>query len=143
MLILLKYSKTQRKEDGAMMIKFVNDKIESEFRDSRFNPVVQMIILATAGYVYYKYGEPIYITSVHRPENPESTHCYWRAGDADNDAGLDTKEKQEVCDWINKMFCYDLTRPEKVVCLYHKVEGRGGDHWHIQVHPNTTIRRNA
>jgi hypothetical protein len=123
------------------MIQFVNDQIKAEFDNAELNQILKMIVLATAGYIFYKYGEVMYVTSIFRPQNPESTHAYWRAVDADNDVGLSVKEKQEVCDWINKMFCYDLTRLEKVVCLYHKVEGRGGDHWHIQVHPNTTIRR--
>ncbi len=130
------------------MIGYINDNLETEFNDSRLDPIVKMVVLAASGYVSQKYGEAIFITSVFRPvsSNPtdiKSCHNFWRAVDADNDfAGLGADAKQDVCEWINKMFCYDLTRPDKMVCLLHSVVGRGGDHWHIQVHPNTTIRRN-
>ena len=36
---------------------------------------------------------------------------------------------------INDIWVYDPDRPEKKVCIYHNV-GRG-NHFHIQVHPNT------
>jgi hypothetical protein len=130
------------------MIGYTSKQIETEFNDPQLNPVVRMIVLATAAYVFQKYGEVVFLTSIYRPEssNPtdtKSTHNFWRAVDADNDAGLSAEEKRGVADWINKMFCYDLTRPDKMVCLLHSVAGRGGDHFHIQVHPNTTIRREA
>ena len=130
------------------MIGYTTGQLEAEFNDSQLNSVLKMIVLATAGYVSQKYGEPIFITSVFRPvasnlTDTKSTHNYWRAVDADNDHSLNAEQKQDVCDWINKTFCYDLTRPDKKVCLLHAVAGRGGDHFHIQVHPNTTIRRAA
>lgn len=130
------------------MILYSNDQLKAEFNNQGLNPVLKMIVLATAGYVSQKYGEPIYITSVFRPiasnpTNTKSCHNFWNAVDADNDAGLTEIEKKDVADWINRTFSYDLMRPDKSVCLLHSVAGRGGDHWHIQVHPNTTIRRAA
>lgn len=128
------------------MILYMTDQLKAEFNDQGLNPILKMIVLATAGYVSQKYEEPVYVTSVYRPisSNPtdtKSTHNFWRAVDVDNDAGLDSEEKQDVADWINKTFLYDYLRPDKMVCLLHAVVGRGGDHWHIQVHDNTTIRR--
>ncbi|MEE8382232.1 MAG: hypothetical protein V3R78_10220 [Thermodesulfobacteriota bacterium] len=92
-----------------------------------------------SGYIYNRFGEPLYVTSVFRPQNRESVHAYWRGVDCDNDAGLDVGEKQELAEYLNWMYTYDPKRPEKKVCLLHSVEGRGGDHFHIQIHPNTVL----
>lgn len=42
--------------------------------------------------------------------------------------------------YINEYWRYDPSRPEKKVAIYHKVSGSGW-HLHIQVHPNTKLRR--
>ena len=123
------------------MIKFVSIEVGLEFNNDKLDAKVRAIALLACAYVYYRFQEPLYITSIYRPEDTESAHGWWRAVDADNDAGLTFKEKQKVCDYINSLFVYDPERPEKVVCLYHTVKGRGGDHIHLQSHPNTTLRR--
>ena len=74
------------------MIGYTNKQMETEFNDPQLNPVVRMIVLATAAYVFQKYGEVIWLTSIFRPissnlTDTKSTHNFWRAVDADKDAG--------------------------------------------------------
>jgi hypothetical protein len=45
---------------------------------------------------------------------------------------------KEVCDAINQEWIYDPSRPSMKVAIIHDV-GQG-DHFHIQVHPNTQRR---
>ncbi len=45
------------------------------------------------------------------------------------------KDPDFVSEYINRNWSYDPERPNLKVALYHNV-GRG-DHFHIQVHPNT------
>jgi len=52
---------------------------------------------------------------------------------------LDQTFIDELCDDVNNTWVYDPERPEKEVLIYHDV-GRG-PHLHLQVHPNTTLRK--
>ena len=42
---------------------------------------------------------------------------------------------------INALWIYDPRRPNKKVAIIHKNRGAAGQHFHIQVHPNTILRR--
>ncbi|MCG8642739.1 MAG: hypothetical protein MI862_23635 [Desulfobacterales bacterium] len=45
----------------------------------------------------------------------------------------------EIMHWINQVWIYDPSRPDKKVAIIHRVNG-GALHFHIQVHPNTVRR---
>ena len=122
------------------MLHYSDAEQEEEFKDVRLNPLVRAITLLAASYSFYRFGEIIWLTSVFRKGDP-GVHGAWRGTDADNDKGLKPKQKEEIRDYINKLFSYDPERPRLNVCVYHTVKGRGGDHLHFQVHPNTELRR--
>jgi hypothetical protein len=46
---------------------------------------------------------------------------------------------QSVADEVNKVWIYDPQRPNKKVVVYHENRMTVGKHFHIQVHPNTTM----
>ena len=120
------------------MLHYGNQKLETEFQDTRLDPRLKAIVLLATAYTFYKFGEVLWLTSVYRPDDP-GVHGLWRGVDLDNDAGLNKSQKQEICDYINWLFTYDPERSKFKVCLYHTVLGRGGDHLHFQVHPNTIM----
>ena len=120
------------------MLHYTNNEQEAEFKDTRLDPRVKAFALLAAAYSYYKFGEILWLTSVYRPGD-SGVHGAWRGVDMGNDAGLSKGQKQEICDYINWLFSYDPERPKFKVCLYHTVEGMGGDHLHFQVHPNTIM----
>jgi hypothetical protein len=122
-----------------MSIQFTNKELEAQFASTAFNPTLRMIMLAAEAYCMWRFGEPLYITSLIRPEDKTSVHGYGRGGDADNDVGLDANKKTEIVLWVNWHFTYDPTRPDMKVCMLHEVKGRGGDHLHFQTHPNTVM----
>ena len=46
---------------------------------------------------------------------------------------------KEVETWVNDIWSYDSSRPEKKCCLFHNVGN--GWHLHLQVHPKTVRRK--
>ena len=46
---------------------------------------------------------------------------------------------QEVEKWVNDIWSYDSSRPEKKCCLFHNAGS--GWHLHLQVHPKTVRRK--
>ena len=122
------------------MIKYFTAHLKSMFYSSKLNNKVRLIAFACASYCYHKYGKEVWVTSVFRENEETSVHGHWRGIDMDND-NLTIDQKIDVADYLNKMFVYDSERPEKLACLYHKVTGRGGDHWHLQCHRNTQLRQ--
>ena len=122
-----------------MSIQFTSTKNQGEFSDTRLDPRVRMLAMYAHSYCMYRFGEPLYVNSVHRPEDTTSVHGHWRGVDADNDKGLSVSKKRELETHMNWLFCYDPERPELKVCLYHEVRGRGGDHLHFQVSENTKL----
>ena len=79
------------------------------------------------------------ITSAYR-SNEEGVHG------ANPCRGLDIRSShlpdtvcQQIEKKINDEWIYDNNRPDKKVCLWHKV-GEGAYHFHLQVHPNTRRR---
>ena len=120
------------------MIRYVNEELDSMFNSPALHPQVQMLALLTSAYCMHHFGKNVYVTSVFRGGD-RGVHGAWRGCDTDNDK-LTVEQKKEVAEYLNMLFIYDLSRPRFKVCVYHKVEGRGGDHWHLQVHSNTQLR---
>ena len=132
------------------MIQFINnqsqaERLEKEFESKELDPIVRAITYTLASYCFYNFEEVFWITSIKRdienePNRKPSVHNFWRGLDGDND-GISKEDKKKVEDYINSIYQYDPERPDKKVCDVHTIPGRGGDHFHLQVHPNTTIRR--
>lgn len=51
----------------------------------------------------------------------------------------DAKFGKFLEDYVNDYYIYDPQRPDKTVCWFHEVDGKGL-HLHFQVHPNTVRR---
>ncbi len=120
------------------MLNFQNENLKSEFKDIRLNELLRFIVFGAAAYCEFRYREPLWVTSVNRPE--PGIHGLWRAVDCDNDY-LQIWQKKDIAEYINGLWIYDPYRMKYQVCLHHTVEGRGGDHFHFQVHPFTIFRR--
>jgi hypothetical protein len=45
---------------------------------------------------------------------------------------------QVIANEVNSVWQYDPARPKRLVCVYHN--SGEGDHFHIQVHPNTKMK---
>jgi len=120
------------------MIRFLNEELRRQFEDPRLNPLLVMMVLYANWLAEICADRSLFVTSVYSPGD-KSVHGYWRGVDADNDY-IDPKIKDKIAEAVNKIFIYDPERPKYVVCLRHAVPGRGGDHFHFQVHPNTQIR---
>lgn len=120
------------------MIRFLNKKLKDEFDSKSLDRRLKAIVLMAAAYVRHRFKKPLWVTSILRPGD-KGVHGYGRGLDGDNDA-LTILEKKEVQKYVNGLFVYDPERPRYKVCRHHKVKGRGGDHWHFQVHPNTTMK---
>lgn len=120
-----------------MIITFLNPQVKQEFLGEAMHPLLRAIMLDAACYAYYKYGITMVVTSIFRAGDTDSVHGYWRGGDMDEDGRLLPIQKKGMEEYTNKRFQYDHKRPEKQVCKYHTVKGRGGDHLHYQVHQNT------
>ena len=113
------------------------------------------------GYIEGKFGKPGVMTEskrtvedryqIYKDEiNPKTGKNYTReeiTGDIHDTNPLrafdtrtwdfTTAECWHMRDKMNNAFTYDPKRPEKKVCVYHKV-GNNAPHFHVQVHPNTT-----
>ena len=120
------------------MIRYIDQEMNNMFNSSLLHPQVFMLSLLASACSMHRFGKNLWVTSVFR-QGDKGVHGHWRGVDLDNDE-ITIDNKILLADHLNKLFIYDPNRPELKVCLYHKVEGRGGDHFHLQVHPNTQLR---
>jgi hypothetical protein len=120
------------------MVRFQKTELKEQFESGHLHPLVVFMVYAAAGYAQHLSGRALWVTSVYREGDP-GVHGVWRGTDADNDF-MSKEHKEEIARFLNERFVYDPERPDMVVCLYHQVAGRGGDHLHIQVHPRTVLR---
>ena len=51
------------------------------------------------------------------------------------------KDPELACNYINHVWEYDFKRPHMKVADVHPNRGASGTHIHIQVHPNTRLRK--
>jgi hypothetical protein len=83
-------------------------------------------------------------------ENDMVITCGFRAGDTGVHGtfpcrGIDLRSwiylnPSEISARINERWIYDPNRPDMNCCELHKTK-TGGMHFHIQVHPNTRLRK--
>lgn len=73
-------------------------------------------------------------------EVPYSVHEFFRGSDMR--ALPHHEDNVMLADRINEKYIYDPARPNLKVCRFHKV-GNGGEHFHLQVHNKTRLRKPA
>jgi hypothetical protein len=125
-----------RRKEGT--VRYLTPKLAGEF--DKAVPLAKGLALLADAYSYARFQRGLTVTSIFRMGEGEKIHHTGRAIDLDDDIVLGPEEKQEIADVINDLFAYDPERPEMKVAIYHTVEGRGGDHLHLQVHPRTAKR---
>jgi hypothetical protein len=77
------------------------------------------------------------ITSIYRPDD-KGVHGHWRGVDV-RTRNILKREAKEIEKYINYVWIYDPERPELNVALFH--DSGLGEHLHLQIHNNTTLRR--
>lgn len=112
-------------------MEFKDDSVAVEWQSRRLNPRLIVIVLALAAYALERWHVTITITDIYRPKtNDSGVHAVWR--------GVDVRTRDwtpemslDILRWLNESFCYDESRPEKMVAMIHDV-GQGV-HLHLQV----------
>ena len=122
------------------MLKFVSERQEREWNDSKLSRRVKEIVLEAAAYAEQKWGWNFTITSIHRTPaedaalNASGIHVDWRAVDV-RTRGQKQTVVDDVARYINGRWAYDPARPHLKVC-FKEAHGTG-PHGHYQVHPKT------
>jgi hypothetical protein len=113
------------------MIEFKESNLKSEFDDPNLDPRVRTIVLALAGFVKYRFGKDITITSVWRPKTTDSgVHQSWRAVDIRSIYFTDGEIK-EILAFLNQFFYgKSMSGQDLQTAICHDV-GQGA-HIHVQ-----------
>jgi hypothetical protein len=127
-------------DEEASMLRFVSERQEREWNDSRLSGRVKEIVTEASEYALERWGWNFTITSIYRTPaedaalNASGIHVDWRAVDVrtreQSQAAID-----DVTRYINGKWSYDPTRPNMKVC-FSEPHGTG-PHGHYQVHPRT------
>jgi hypothetical protein len=142
-------------------MKFKTFKIEDGFKNP--HPILSQVVTWAEQLILKRYGKEPVMTESSRTEaeniviyskekNPKTGEYYLpkdvpgsvhmadplRGGDF-RTSMFTHQECLAIQQSVNDAWVYDPTRPEKLVCLYHKLDS-GAYHFHIQVHPNTVMR---
>ena len=87
--------------------------------------------------LYNDYEKPFVITEGSRkPLHPNDLHGVIKLRAIDARSWV-IRTPDIIAADINRNWIYDPKRPSKTVCVYH--DTGSGDHFHIQVHPNTYL----
>jgi hypothetical protein len=126
-----------------LTFKTLRQEQEWDAKPCRLHPRLVAIVLAAAVYAFSTYGWMFRLTCLFRtPEEDRAlggtgVHCVGRAADI-RTIGVRASWVEDVTNWINARWIYDLDRPDLPVA-YSKPHG-DAPHLHIQVHPGTTRR---
>jgi len=100
----------------------------------KIKPTLGIVIYDLADWLYLKLGRDITITSMIRPKLDDSgIHAEGRAVDIAADFDMQTGE--EMMDYINKMYVYDVNRLKYKTIIRHESKAYNDNalHYHIQV----------
>ena len=126
------------------MIYFKTEILRPEFDKLRdLNPALWAVVHTAAAYVDRLSGDNTVVTSVDL-DQPNSVHGHWRGVDLriahpdrevrSKEAGWNPDIALDACDYLNKAFQYDATRPDFTVCTLH------GEGLHYHAHLQTCGR---
>jgi hypothetical protein len=127
------------------VILFKTPRQQTEWESSELSPMVRLIVLDAASFVFDRYSEDVTITDVWRTDEEEAAlhghyvHNAWRAVDLRRLSSHD--RSQELEDYLNGRYVYDPTRPAMKVAFGESAGELHGtaEHLHVQVHALTAF----
>lgn len=116
------------------MLLFKYNELETEF--DALDERLRKVAFSLAGFVMYTFGKHLFLTSVHRPDNPHSTHAHYRAFDfritpKSGEYSLFTDNEIQAIETFCEGFIYDKDRLELSTLFVH--DAGTGLHGHVQV----------
>jgi len=112
------------------MINFKTEHIRIEWNSGKLDNRLKLIVLAVAEKLALDYNCVLFITSIFR-KGDKGVHGAWRGVDI-RTHNLLPGEAQDLTDWINNNFVYDLKRLNMKTAILHTVGGKSRLHIHLQ-----------
>lgn len=125
----------------SQLINFKDEQTAAQWQSRFIWNDVLCIVIYMAAYAWTHWKKTLVITSIYRAVDPAGVHNAWRAVDVRN-ANFDHEQAIELATVLNEWAIYDPERPRMKCCIVYELdpEGNHNDHFHIQVHPNTTFK---
>lgn len=112
------------------MINFKTLELRQQWNSGKLNPRLQVIVMAVAEKIALDYNCVLFITSLFRPGD-KGVHVYWRGIDI-RTRNLLPGEAQNLTDWINNNFIYDMDRTNMKTAILHTIGKKAQLHIHLQ-----------